>query len=316
MIFVLNKNALHAFENKTIQQFSTEQVSFMVQIKNEICSYKVYSVFVLPEEEMTIEVLNSSKNIYSFAANDGQIRKDSENRWLWQTPSQKGCYTIEIKSESGETMSLNIFVMVAKNEMKGEYLNGYRIGKYPDKLLKGNNIYKVPQGFIEVTKENKNMQLSPHFKLSQFLCKQSGGYPKYVVISEKLLLKLELILEVVNLKGYLCNTFFVMSAYRTPFYNKSLGDVKYSRHIFGDAADIFIDEDDNGVMDDLNRDHKINLHDAGILFSIIDDLFGKKKFKPFIGGLGKYPSTSNHGPFVHVDVRGFLAKWGDQLALK
>jgi hypothetical protein len=29
-----------------------------------------------------------------------------------------------------------------------------------------------------------------------------------------------------------------------------------------------------------------------------------------VGGLGIYRSTENHGPFVHVDVRGTIARWG------
>jgi uncharacterized protein YcbK (DUF882 family) len=32
-------------------------------------------------------------------------------------------------------------------------------------------------------------------------------------------------------------------------------------------------------------------------------------FGPRIGGLGIYGSTSAHGPFIHVDVRGTRARW-------
>lgn len=53
---------------------------------------------------------------------------------------------------------------------------------------------------------------------------------------------LEFILEKVNAQGYRWETFCVMSGYRTPYYNKAIGNVRYSRHLWGDAADIFIDE--------------------------------------------------------------------------
>jgi uncharacterized protein YcbK (DUF882 family) len=126
-----------------------------------------------------------------------------------------------------------------------------------------------------------------------------------------LLLKLELILEKVNEKGYRCDTFHIMSGYRTPYYNKAIGNVKYSRHIYGGAADIFIDENPkDNMMDDLNQDGKIDYRDAAIIYRIIDDLYGKKFYDPFLGGLARYKKTSNHGPFVHVDVRGRRARWG------
>ena len=48
-------------------------------------------------------------------------------------------------------------------------LNGYAIGQYPARLLNGNPIYERPAGFVEVTKDNEDTRLSPHFKLKQFL---------------------------------------------------------------------------------------------------------------------------------------------------
>jgi len=165
---------------------------------------------------------------------------------------------------------------------------------------------------VEVTKENEETLIAPHFKLKQFLCKQEGDYPKYLVLQERLLVKLELILERVNRKGYYCETFAIMSGYRTPYYNEVIGNVKYSRHLWGGAADIFIDENPkDGMMDDINRDGKMDYRDAAILYDITDELYGKSWYRPFVGGLAQYKKTYSHGPFVHVDVRGFRARWGD-----
>ena len=48
--------------------------------------------------------------------------------------------------------------------------------------LNGNPLYLPPPGFVEVTKENQDTKLSPHFALKQFLCKEdtSKQFPKYV----------------------------------------------------------------------------------------------------------------------------------------
>ena len=56
--------------------------------------------------------------------------------------------------------------------LRGEYLNGYRIGSYPAQALRGLAIYRPPVGFVEVTRENENTFVSPHFQLKQFLCKR------------------------------------------------------------------------------------------------------------------------------------------------
>ena len=103
-----------------------------------------------------------------------------------------------------------------------------------------------------------------------------------------------------------------MSGYRTPYYNKAIGNVKYSRHIYGGAADIFIDENPkDNMMDDLNRDAKIDYKDAAVLYEIIDKLYGKPFYQGLVGGLARYEKTDCHGPFVHIDVRGRRARWGD-----
>jgi hypothetical protein len=82
--------------------------------------------------------------------------------------------------------------------------------------------------------------------------------------------------------------------------------------VYGDAADIFIDQNPkDGMMDDLNQDGKIDYKDAGVLYDIIDEMFGKPWYTPFVGGLGRYKKTKEHGPFVHADARGFRARWGD-----
>lgn len=132
------------------------------------------------------------------------------------------------------------------------------------------------------------------------------------MLRERLLLKLEYLLEKVNQQGRQVPTFYVMSGFRTPFYNKSIGNVKYSRHCWGGAADIFIDVDPkDGVMDDLNGDGVIDVKDAMVMYEWVDGMNKNKDYRGFIGGLGLYRRTPNHGPFVHVDVRGFRARWGD-----
>ena len=306
--------ASHLFCDNAAAGFSSERAPFSIQFRDQISPYKITGVFVLPDELLTLEVQETTKREgYVLKSSAGKAVLKEKGKWEWQAPHDSGLYPLQIvHTPSNDSVNLNIFVMVPLGHLKGEYLNGYRIGRYPRKPLKQLPIYKPPRGFIEVTKENEEALVSPHFRLRQFISKQADGYPKYVVLRERLLLKLELILEKTNGGGYPCDTFHIMSGYRTPYYNKAIGNVEYSRHLYGGAADIFIDENpEDGMMDDLNRDGKIDYRDAAVLYDIIDSLYGKPFYERFLGGLGWYRKTTSHGPFVHVDVRGFRARWGD-----
>lgn len=294
-------------------EFSNEKAGFSVHFKGEVIPYRVMGIFVLPGEKVKIAVRDSlSSGHYELLAGQGEMQSLGPNSWQWTAPLKSQVYVIDvIGSESGEKIQLNAFVMVPYERMQNGRINGYRIDAYPSVPLRGMDIYKIPQGFVEVTQDNENTLVAPHFRLKDFLCKQESGYPKYVIVKERLLLKLELILESVNAKGHACQTLTIMSGYRTPYYNRAIGNVKYSRHVWGGAADFYIDENPkDGVMDDLNRDGKIDYRDAAIIYELVDEMFGKVWYQPFVGGLGQYEKNAAHGPFVHTDVRGFRARWG------
>jgi len=295
-------------------EFESGKLAFPVRVRGEISSYREFAVSVLPEAVLSVEVAcGSGAAPFEAAASAGSLHSNGPRKWEWKAPAAAGLYPLTIRSSgSGETMRLNAFVLVPSARVRDGRLNGFRIDAYPAIPLRGLEIYQPPHGFIEVTEANVDTPVSPHFTLRQFLCKQSGGFPKYVVLRERLLLKLELLLEQVNAAGFRRDTFHVMSGYRTPYYNRSIDNVKYSRHIYGGAADIFIDEQPrDGVMDDLNRDGKIDAYDAELLYDLIDRLVGTDVYAPFVGGLGRYGTTAAHGPFVHVDARGSRARWGD-----
>lgn len=303
-----------AYPQAYASTFDPEKAQFVAQIGDLKFSYRTMSLFVVPGEKLNIALSSEhGQPTFDLTTKAGHASRTSDNEWEWIVPASGETQSISIRtSDLNDSMLINIVVMVPFDSLDGEHLSGYRIGYYPKKPYKGLAIYAPPKGFIEVTSENADMQISPHFKLSQFLCKQQGEYPKYVVLREELILKLELLLEEVNKHGISCSSFAVLSGYRTPYYNRLIGNVKYSRHLWGGAADIFIDENPmDGMMDDLNGDGKINWKDAEILYDIIDNLYGLKRYKPFIGGLARYKKTPSHGPFVHVDVRGFRARWGD-----
>ena len=291
---------------------SPEKISFSVVIKNKTFPYRINSVFVMPGELLLFQVQATGKAGYTVQAAQGELIRSGSRAWKWKAPYTSGIYRLRVSSDkSQEAMQLNAFVMLPAGHVRQGYLKGYRIGAYPDRALRGQPMYRQPKGFIEVTSKTQDTFLTPHFQLKQFLCKQEGDFPKYVVLREELLLKLELILETLNANGYPCPTLNVMSGYRTPHYNRSLGNAQYSRHVWGDAADIFIDEHPrDGDMDDLNQDGVIDPQDAAVLYKLIESVEHKPAWRRLRGGLAIYRSNAFHGPFVHVDTRGQTVRWG------
>jgi len=294
--------------------YAPGRAAFHVKFNGERLLHRLNSAFVLPGDEIFVEVVDAQpRHDYMFRTTLGQERQLGPTRWYWNAPASPGVYPVKIqRTRSNTTVTLNVFVMVPLDQVEDGVLNGYRIGHYPTVALRQQAIYTPPRGLIEVTSDNENMLLSPHFRLWQFLCKQDGSYPKYMILDARLLNALELLLEKANAHGYHARTLTVMSGYRTPYYNRAIGNsTTYSRHLWGDAADIFIDENpQDGRMDDLNQDGAVDSHDAEVLYDLIESEYNSRFQKLLVGGLARYRETSSHGPFVHVDVRGIEARWG------
>ncbi len=242
--------------------------------------------------------------------NSGQVIKEKDKIWRFLAPETPGMSNIKIIDKTnGAEKNLIVFVLTPYSDMNGEYLNGYRIGNYPDETYKGNKKYSRPRGFIEVNNENKDIYISPHFKLRQFLCKQESAWPKYLILNPYLLHKLELLVAALQRDHENVNTLFIMSGYRTPFYNKAIGNVKFSRHIYGDAADVYVDENLDGVIDDLDKSGKDDMNDAMIIHKLAEQLEDDPSNSEIVGGIGKYKRNSAHTYFIHVDTRGYRARW-------
>ncbi len=301
--------ALRAGEATSSPAFSPEKASFGVKVKGEVIQYRVFGVFVMPGEALLVEAAAPGRP-QRLIAETGEVRRVAPARWNWSAPRRQGLYRLRvIDAATDETITLNVFVMTPFDH-RSAALNGYRIGQYQPKPLRGNPVYRRPPGFVEVTAENRDARVSPHFTLGQFLCKQDGGYPRYLALRERLVLKLEMILEEVNKLGVAAPTLHVMSAFRTPYYNASIGNrTVYSRHLYGDAADIFVDTDGDGRMDDLDGDGRVTTEDARVLAALVDEQTGEAWYRPFLGGMGIYGPASHRGPFVHVDVRGQRVRW-------
>jgi hypothetical protein len=176
----------------------------------------------------------------------------------------------------------------------------------------GKAAYAVPPGFIKVTRATVGTRVSEHFRLGDFLTKdQPNVWPKYLVLDLKLVDKLELLIAALGEAGHPVKGLHVMSGFRTPRYNaREVGPGSrsaVSRHMYGDSADVYPDDDGDGRIDDLNRDGCIDLADARIVAEAAESV--ETAHPGLTGGISVYPATAAHGPVVHVDTRGTRARW-------
>ena len=258
------------------------------------------------------ELLGTSGNLRALFGTADSLSRNSALRSLRPefaigTP---GVYSLGLSEPGGDP--LVVVTLESLGAMRGKRLDDYRVGAWPaqERALRGAR-YAPPAGFIAVTPENESTLVSKRFFLSDFLTHdQQGVWPKVLVLRTPLLDKLELIGDELEQRG-LSGSLHIMSGFRTPQYNAQGvgkgGRAGASRHMYGDAADVFVDADGDGVMDDLDGDGKITIRDARVLFAVAEAI--EARHPELIGGLSAYPANGAHGPFVHVDVRGVRARW-------
>jgi hypothetical protein len=229
-------------------------------------------------------------------------------------PEESGVWNtaIRVGSVLKDVADFSVITLTPLSERRRGRIGLYFIGTWPTERGRRRPGYVTPSGFIEVTQDNQDTPVSDHFTLGDFLTHgQETVWPKYLVLEMRLVDKLELVLLDLEERGYRTNGVHVMSGFRTPQYNVSGGNpagrASLSRHMYGDASDIFIDNDGNGWMDDLNHDGKLNIKDAEVILAAVDRV--EQAHPTLVGGAGVYAAASGHGPFIHIDVRGYRARW-------
>ncbi|MEA2237551.1 MAG: hypothetical protein QOC81_2275 [Thermoanaerobaculia bacterium] len=231
-------------------------------------------------------------------------------------PEQPGVYKIAVQLNQAmrQLDDFSVITLVPFAQKQSGHIGTYYLGSWP--FEKGGTpktpAYANPAGFIEVTQANVDTPISEHFRLRDFLTKdQPNVWPKYLLLNPKLLDKLELTIQELEASGHPVKHFRIMSGFRTPEYNHGGGNTQgranLSRHMYGDASDTFVDNDGNGSMDDLNHDGRVDVRDAEVVQHAVESV--ESKNPSLVGGVGVYSACCGHGPFTHIDVRGYRARW-------
>ncbi len=121
------------------------------------------------------------------------------------------------------------------------------------------------------------------------------GQFQYLCLDRRILHKLLDLLEGMQAQGLDISQIAIKHGFRHPAYNHQLGGASKSRHQFGEAIDLFVG--------DVNGDGSADEDDKAPLLKMLDE-----KIIGNAGGVGKYPGSH----VIHMDVRGFRARWDEQ----
>ncbi|HEX8618431.1 MAG TPA: hypothetical protein VF911_12655 [Thermoanaerobaculia bacterium] len=231
-------------------------------------------------------------------------------------PRQPGIYrfAVEMNRARRDVEDISIVTLVPRSAKQNGRIGGYQLGTWP---FEGGGTpkterYAAPRGFIQVTRANQEFAVSEHFRLRQFLTKdQQGVWPKYLLLDPLLIDKLELTIQELRKEGVRVEHVHVMSGFRTPRYNagggNTSGRASLSRHMYGDGADVYVDNNRDGYPDDITGDGRVTVSDAERFAAAAERV--ERNHRSLVGGIGIYVACCGHGPFTHVDVRGYRARW-------
>lgn len=294
-----------SFASPVSAQISDSRVNFTIGFQGVRSDLNTLMATVMPSGILKIETDAVPSAFAGDISKTGRLVS-------WLAPAEPGRHELKFLKD-GEEIILHVFVLTPFKNAETESLNGYKIGQYRKTLFKGLQSYAEPKGFIDLSHGPGDLNVSPNFTLRQFICKQQPGHdPTYLLVNPATLIKLETLLEAANRRGWKADTLHVMSGFRTPHYNRSIGNkTTSSRHLYGGAADVWLDGDGDGQMDDLNKDGTVDKNDARELAKLAETLAirGGRNW-PAAGGIGVYGANAAHGPFIHIDSRGYRARWG------
>ena len=234
----------------------------------------------------------------------------------FRAPQKPGIYrfAVELNRARRDIEDVSIVTLVPRSQKQAGRIGPYRLGTWP--FERGGKPrtprYVAPSGFIEITRENQDFQVSEHFRLRQFLTKdQHNVWPKYLLLDPLLIDKLELTIQELQKEGVRVDHVHVMSGFRTPQYNSGGGNTSgranLSRHMYGDGADVYVDNNRDGQPDDITGDRRVTVRDAEKFAAAAERV--ERRHRSLVGGIGIYVACCGHGPFTHIDVRGSRARW-------
>ena len=212
-----------------------------------------------------------------------------------------------------------------------------RASSTPQRITANPRTFTPPEYWYRVDDDTRHLKISRSYTLGEFDLNRAylpdWPWPGYIALDPNIVLKLEKLADTMRAGGETVTKFELIYGFRSPYYNLTAleedGNATlkspWSLHMYGKAADIILDEDADGIIDDLNGDGEHTVEDARVIRNYVRQLDREysRTGSPLLGGNGLYyhhdfwqrePQT----PYIHIDVRGFAREngtpieWGPQ----
>lgn len=220
----------------------------------------------------------------------------------------------------------NFIVMQPFDRDGNGVIEGYPIGLYPNEndakvrepVLSHRESYRPPKYFIKVTPENAASPISRHFTLGDFSPAGEKGKTHFIAIDPSLVKRLEDLLAALKENGVKVNTFKILRGFIPPngvelMRRKGIEIAQFSRTIYGDSCIFIIDENGDGLMDDITGDGKADQADFEVIAGLVTKIEDSTRL---FGGLGFSPTFKDPGfkdtPNFQMDTRGWRVRWSDE----
>jgi len=277
--------------------------AFLLAVDGEELPGPRTSFVVMPGDSILVSAPGASS--WSFDA--GVPRHAEGNAVRWTAPRSNGVFFVSVAGDSA-VQTYTVIVPVETCRWRTETLNSFLIGSYG----RPGDRSRLPPYFIELSSADVGARLSSHFTLGEFLGHVDGDFPQYMALDLALVDKLEAVLQAVEAVYPEAADIDIMSGFRTPAYNGAIGnETDFSMHLYGKAADVWIEGfPPNNLMDDIDRNKRVDVCDGEFLVDLVRRIEAGGGI--CVGGASAYRWTAQHGPFVHIDVRGRPAFWQTQ----
>lgn len=274
----------------------------------------------------------------------GAIKEFSGDSVIWQAPFTPGSQKVSalmmdeavfsriepdqnILAEKNilGTFVFHFLVMYPFSPEDSSVIEGYPIGIYPNEkdenvrepVFSRRQAYSPPEYFIKVTPENASFPISEYFTIGDFV---SGdiGEASFIALDMTLVERLDSLVEALKKKGVETDGLTILRGYVSPnraeFLRRKDVDIStFSRLLYGDSVVFIVDANEDGQMDDLTGDGKVDDRDFALIESIVEEL---ESDTGIYGGLGFYyhfkDPDHEDTPCIQIDTRGWRSRWGEQ----
>lgn len=202
-----------------------------------------------------------------------------------------------VETEAQAKSILDAFQTISASELPEDYIRRNKMDQRPFLEMCQDMQFRV------LTKKDTYRRIAGDIRLIDVLSRDDAFHrlhyfskdEVYLGIDEHIIYRFIALQDALARSGYNPDALVVRFGHRHPVLNAEIGGASKSRHIVGEALDISIDDvDGDGRYTDADKAIVLDLCEKDIIAGS--------------GGIGRYPGTRS----IHIDVRGYRARWDQQ----